>query len=299
MRDYTARDGRRVRTLPLGDPDYPVALLDLRDPPAVLHVLGAGVPPARARAVAIVGSRAASPYGRSMAIAIASDLAAMGYVVVSGLARGIDAAAHTGALEAGGVTHAILPSAVDHVTPAEHEALARRITEQGALVSEVASGGPFGPGAFVKRNRLIAALAGVVVVVEAGQKSGALRTAEVAGCLGRPLLAVPGDVDRPTARGTLALLRAGARPCADAGDVLQAMAVAVAVAGAPAASPDALPPGDGLAAALTESPQPLETLARAAGLQPGDAAAQLLRLEWAGVATAHPGGRWSRRQARA
>ncbi len=225
-----------------------------------------------------------------MADRLARDLAALGIAVVSGLARGIDAAAHEGALAAGGVTIAVLPSSLAQITPPQHAGLARRITERGALVTEVAEGGPFGRGAFVKRNRIIAALAGVTVVVEAGVLSGALRTAEAAQALGRPVLAVPGDVDRPTAQGTLALLRGGVRPCGDAGDVMAALAGAF-----PAPAPtDAV---GRLSAALDGVPRSLDELARAAGIPATQASAMLLRLEWSGVAVSAPGGRWLRRGA--
>ena len=207
-----------VRVLARGESGYPASLLDLPDPPRLLHVRGE-LPPEPARAVAIVGTRTATPYGLRLAARLASDLAARGIRVVSGLARGVDAAAHEGALAAGGRTLAVIPSALDHVTPATHAQLAARIAHAGAVISEVAQGGPFGRGAFVRRNRIIAALAGATVVVEAGEESGALATAAVARELGRALLAVPGDVDRPGAQGTLALLRRGARPCADAADV--------------------------------------------------------------------------------
>ncbi|HTR97249.1 MAG TPA: DNA-processing protein DprA, partial [Candidatus Acidoferrales bacterium] len=202
-----------------GTPEYPAALLDLRDPPANVYVRGAAVP-APGRCVAIVGSRAASPYGSAMATRLARDLAGLGLTIVSGLARGIDAAAHRGALAAGGRTIAVVPSGLDRVTPPSHDPLADEVVRAGTLLSEIASGPPFGRGAFVRRNRLIAALAAVTVVVEASERSGALVTAAVARELGRNLAAVPGDVDRPTVRGVLELLRSGARVCADAGDVL-------------------------------------------------------------------------------
>jgi len=252
--------------------------------------LRGGAVPARERCVAIVGSRAASPYGAELAHRLSADLAALGLAVVSGLARGIDAAAHRGALAGGGRTVAVVPSGLDRVTPAHHAALADEIAERGTLLSELASGAPFGPGAFVRRNRLIAALAGVTVVVEAAEKSGALTTAAWAQALGRTVLASPGDVDRPTARGTLALLRGGARPCGDAGDVLGALR-GLASAGAAPADPAAR-----MAAALDVAPRTLEDLAARAGLGAPAALAELLRLEWAGVALPRAGQRWTARR---
>jgi len=245
--------------------------------------------PAKERCVAIVGSRAASPYGESLAHRLSADLAALGLAVVSGLARGIDAAAHRGALAGGGPTVAVVPSGLDRVTPAHHAALAEGIAERGTLLSEIETGSPFGPGAFVKRNRLIAALSAVTVVVEAAERSGALTTASWAQALGRPVLASPGDVDRPTSRGTLALLRSGAKPCADAGDVMAALRT---LATASAGPPD---PSARLASALDATPRTLDELASRAALEPHAALAELLRLEWAGVARSRPGQRWTAR----
>ncbi len=273
------------RTLAPEDAGYPAGLHALADRPRRLHVRGAALP-APERAVAIVGARAATPYGRDMAERLARDLASGGVTIVSGLARGIDAAAHLGALSAPGHTVAVIPSALDRVTPASHAALAERIAESGAVVSEVDIGGPFGRGAFVKRNRLIAAMAGVTVVVEASAESGALATASVARSLGRTVLAVPGDVDRPGSRGTLALLRAGARPCADAGDVWAALGTIA----------DLDDPDSRLHAQLGASPRGVEELSVACGTEPGETLARLLRMEWSGLATAHPGGRWSERR---
>jgi len=274
------------RQVACGEAGYPDALLDLKDPPRRLYVQGDALPE-RARAVAIVGTRSATSYGLRLASRLAADLAARGLVVVSGLARGVDAAAHEAALEAPGRTLAVIPSALDHVTPATHAGLAARIVQSGALVSEVAEGGPFGRGAFVRRNRIIAALAGATVVVEAGEESGALATAAVARSLGRAVLAVPGDVDRPGAQGTLALLRAGARPCADAADVIAAL---------PAPREGPASPEARLEAALEDTPRDVTALAEASGANVADTLARLLRLQWAGIAVALPGGRWTRRR---
>ena len=266
-------------------PGYPAGLAELRDDPPQLFVRGR-LPAAGTPAVAIVGSRAATPYGRAFATRIARDLAARGVAVVSGLAHGIDAAAHEGALAAAGITLGVLASGVRQVTPAGHELLAERVCERGALVSEQEDGPPFGRGAFVKRNRIVAALADAVVVVEASERSGALSTADVARRLGRPLFAVPGDVDRVMSQGTLALLRGGARVCADAGDVLAVL---------PKPAVDASDPDARLLAALSGSPCTLEVLAAAAGVTAPDALARLLRLQWSGLAVGMPGGRWSTR----
>ena len=274
-----------VRGVSAGAAGYPPALRDLRDAPPRVWLRGADVPEV-ARCIAIVGSRAASPYGRSMATQLARDLAALGFTIVSGLARGIDAAAHRGALEAGGCTVAVVPSGLDQVTPPAHDGLADAIASRGTLLSEIAAGPPFGRGAFVRRNRLIAALSAVTVVVEAAERSGALSTAAAARALGRGVCAVPGDLDRPTARGVLELLRTGARVCGGAADVLAARA---APAGAPQA--DAGPLAR-LTAALTAEPRNAEALAAAAAMPLAETLAGLLRLAWAGLACPVGGQRW-------
>ena len=298
----------RVAVLDFEDPAYPAGLKDLADAPRRVFVRGS-LP--AADAVAIVGSRAATPYGLEFACRLARDLAELGVPVVSGLARGIDAAAHAGALDAGGETVAVLPSGLDTITPAHHAALARRIAARGALLTEIESGGPRFRGQFVERNRLIAALAAATVVVEAAEVSGALSTAAAARNLGRPLLAVPGDVGRPTARGCHALLRAGASVCEHAGDVLRALGSGPegarrrepgrardrAAADRGAARPNAgatAGPEARLLAALSGSAATIDTLAARSGLAVEHVLAALVRLEWAGLATAEPGPRWKR-----
>jgi DNA processing protein len=279
-----AAAGAAERLIRRGDLDYPAALLDLPHPPPELHLRGAL--PTGARAVAIVGSRAATRYGVEFAARLGADLARLGVAIVSGLARGIDAAAHRGALEAGGVTVAVLPGGLDAITPAGHAGLAAQIARRGALLSEWPAEQSANAGLFLRRNRLIAALGAATVVVEAAEKSGALATAAVARRLGRPLLAVPGDVDRVTSRGCNRLLRAGAALCEGVSDVLHLLPEATTAT----ASDEAR-----LAAALGDRPRPLEALALAAGLPVDRALAALLHLEWAGAAVAHPGQRWARR----
>lgn len=277
-----------TRAVAAGEPAYPPALRDLRDAPARVWLRGSDVPPS-GRCVAVVGSRAASPYGAAQAHRLAADLAALGLAVVSGLARGIDSAAHRGALAGGGRTIAVVPSGLDRVTPAHNADLAGEILGRGGtLLAERATGAPFGPGAFVRRNRLIAALAAVTVVVEAAERSGALTTAAFAAALGRTVLAVPGDVDRPTVHGCLALLRSGARPCAGAGDVVAALRAA-------GSADEPAGPAARLAAALDATPRTLDDLAARAALEAPAALAELLRLEWAGVAARRPGQRWMAR----
>lgn len=273
-------------------------LLDLVDPPDFLYVRGRL--PEGARWIAIVGSRAASRYGLVVAARLAEDLAHLDLPIVSGLAHGVDAAAHRAALEAGGHTVAVLPGGVDTVVPAFHRDLARDILARGALASEYASGPPFGPGAFVRRNRLIAALASVVVVVEAASRSGALVTARIAAQIGRPVLAVPGDLDRPTSMGPLDLLRSGARPCGGVADVLAALdpesegerPAHTTKTTSPMTSQ--IGPESALLARLDGTGRTVDELAHAAGLELPAVLDGLLRLEWSGLARALPGGRWRR-----
>jgi DNA processing protein len=219
-----------IRIVGLDEPDYPAALKATYDPPAVLYVRGTVAPKPAVAAVAVVGARAATPTGRAFARSLARDLAAAGAEIVSGLARGIDAEAHRGALEAKGRTVAVLGSALDRVYPPEHEDLARQITERGgALLSEFPLGTGPRPHHFPQRNRVIAGLAQAVVVVEAKERSGALVTARFAGDQGREVLAVPGHPTEPLAAGTNALLRDGAALVRSARDVAEALGLVIAV----------------------------------------------------------------------
>lgn len=195
----TRRNGGRV-VLAI-DADYPPALLSLDPRPAVLHVAGAD-DAFRQRGVALVGTRRASGYGLSCAIDLAEELAAAGVAVVSGLALGIDGAAHRAAVAVGGRSIAVLPSPLDRIYPPRHTGLARTIVETGgALVTELAVGSRVGRPDFARRNRLIAGLAEAVVVVEAPDRSGALLTASAATAIGRELYAVPGQIDAVGSRG--------------------------------------------------------------------------------------------------
>jgi DNA processing protein len=189
----------------------------------------------------VVGSRRPTPYGEAVAERLASDLAAAGAVVVSGLARGIDAAAHRGALDGGGVTVAVLGTGVDVVYPAENSRLAAEILERGgALVSEFADGTPPRRGHFPKRNWTMAALSDLVVVVEAAEGSGALITAEAALALSRDVMAVPGSIFSPLSVGSHQLLRDGAGLVQNARDVLAALGQGQEVLDDPLRPPDRL-----------------------------------------------------------
>jgi DNA processing protein len=228
VRPLTREEGERclatlarchVRAVPIASPAYPERLRRLPDAPALLLVRGTaallGV-----RAVAIVGARAATVYGRAIARRLAFELARAGLAVVSGLARGIDAAAHEGALEAGGATLAFQACGPERVYPQAHRGLAERIAAQGAVLSEFPVGTPPKAGYFPLRNRLISALSEAVVVVEGRERSGSLVTARRAAEQGVDVFAVPGPVDSPTSAGPHALIRDGAKLVRDAADVL-------------------------------------------------------------------------------
>ena len=282
-----ARVGARVLPLPVAG--YPWRFALLREPPPVLAVRGDPSLLSR-RAVAIVGARAATAYGRAVARRLAADLAASGLVVVSGLARGIDAAAHEGALEAGGATVAVLACGPEQVYPPEHRALASRIAESGALVSELPPGTPPRPAHFPLRNRLISGLADALVVVEARVKSGSLHTVRHALDQGIDVLAVPGPVDSPTSAGPNQMLRDGAAPALDASDVLAALAGPPRVA--PIAEPALSPELEALLASLRREPASRDALSRRLRVAPQALAAPLLELELGGRVVQDPDGRW-------
>jgi DNA processing protein len=211
---------RAIHMIPLDDAAYPVMLAAIADPPPMLWVRGI-VAALHGTAVAIVGSRAGSPYGLSVAEQLASDLAGRGVVIVSGLARGVDSAAHRGALAGGGITNGALGCGADIVYPSEHTSLAADVVREGALVSELAPGTPPQAHFFPRRNRIISGLSRAVIVIEAGEKSGSLITARCALEQGRDVLAVPGNVLNGRNKGGHALLRDGAKIVETADDILE------------------------------------------------------------------------------
>lgn len=217
LREECARHG--IRIMLEGEADYPRLLAEIPDPPGVIFLSGRLVA-ADSLSVAIVGTRHATTYGRRQAERLASGLARAGYTVVSGLARGIDAAAHEGALRTDGRTLAVLAGGLLNLYPPEHADLAGRIREQGCLLSESPPLQPPQSGAFPQRNRLISGLCLGVIVVEAAQRSGALITARHASEQGRDVFAVPGRVDQRTSHGCHQLLRDGARLVESVDDVL-------------------------------------------------------------------------------
>lgn len=206
------------RILAADDALWPVALQHLWDPPLVLYADGAATP--SERAVAIIGSRHCTPYGAGLARNLARDLAKLGWWIVSGLARGIDMAAHEGALEADGLTAAVLGHGLDLTYPPEALKLRRRMTERGCLLSEFPLGRPADRQSFPQRNRIVAGLVQAVIVVETDVDGGSMITARFAGDLGKTLCALPGRVDSPTSRGCHALIRDGAVLVSSLDDIL-------------------------------------------------------------------------------
>lgn len=219
----------QVKIVPLGGPDYPRALEEIADPPGVLFVRGT-LESRDALSIALVGSRHATRYGLMMAERLAGSLARAGLTVISGLARGIDGAAHRGALQAGGRTIAVLGSGVLNIYPPEHVELAGQVMAQGAVLGEAPVRSPPLSGSFPQRNRLISGMSLGVVIIEAALQSGALITARHAMEQGREVFAVPGPVDSRMSRGCHRLIRDGAKLVETADDVLEELGPLVAAA---------------------------------------------------------------------
>ena len=300
--EQPAAEGRR-RILTLADADYPSALLNIEDPPLMLYLigeLGERWPPA----IALVGSRNPTPQGLANARNFAQCFARAGLTVVSGLALGVDGAAHEGALEGAGAgqlsTIAVVGTGLDRVYPRRHLNLAHRIAATGLLVSEYPVGTPPLPANFPKRNRLIAALSQGTVVVEAALRSGSLITARQAAEQGKDVFAIPGSIHSPQSRGCHALLKQGAKLVETAEDVLEefptdprhgrSAASAEVAAGATAAAPAE----DSLLAALGFDPVSLDALVARTGMAPSHLQAKLLDLELRGDLARLPGGLFQR-----
>ena len=257
--------------------DLPPLLRSIHDPPAGLFIRGTASPEMLERpAVAIVGARACSGYGASVARSLARELAAAGLVVVSGLARGVDGETHRGALDAGGTTVAVLGCGIDRDYPAAHADLARRIAETGLIVSEYAPGVEPAPWRFPARNRIVAGLAAATVVVEARERSGALITADLALEEGREVFAVPGEITSALSAGTNGLLKLGASPLTSAADVLSAFGI------------EAEPPKE-RSPLLELLPATADELVRATGLDASEIARELVELELAGRVIVYEG----------
>ncbi len=292
----TATDAAARHILVLGDPRYPEALLQTADPPTLLYTKGRAELLA-ADSIAIVGSRNPTAQGLENARAFAAYLSRAGLVIVSGLALGIDGAAHEGALEgassegAEGGTIAVVGTGLDRVYPARHRALAHRIAAAGLIVSEFSIGTPSLPENFPIRNRIIAGLARGTLVVEAALQSGSLITARLALEAGREVFAIPGSIHSPQARGCNALLKQGAKLVDSAADILEEFAAArprTGTAPAPAMS-DAAAKEDPLLAALGFDPIGLDALVARTGQGAAELATRLLDLELEGRVARLPG----------
>lgn len=298
-----------IRLVAYGGPGYPASLHHLHAPPPVLYLTGPGELPT-GRAVAVVGTRSSTSYGRRVTRDLSAGLALAGCTVVSGMARGIDGAAHRAALDAGGATVGVLGTGLDHAYPRVNRSLYARMREDGLLASEFPPAEPARKVYFPRRNRIIAALAQAVVVVQAGAKSGALITEREATALGREIFAVPGPVGPAASVGVHALLRDGAAPATCAEDVLRVMGwIDGGEAGddpgvrqvGPGPSRHRLAgllgrdagAGAALCAALVEGPRDADDLAREAGLDAPAAAGLLGRLELEGIVRGLPGGRFA------
>lgn len=317
----------------LDDPAYPPALLTMPDPPPLLYIKGR-LDLLHTRAVALVGSRSATPQGMEDAERFARTFAAAGVTVVSGLAQGIDGAAHRGALEGAGSTVAVIGTGADLVYPAAHHALARQIAMQGAILSEWPLGTPARAANFPQRNRLIAGLVSGVLIVEAAMRSGSLITARLANEMGRDIFALPGSIHAPLSRGCHRMIKQGAKLVETPDEVLEELGFVIttpvrastrrdraATQAACSAAPDSAataraqseestltvaparasdmtacrdPDAQRLLAALGYAPTPLEILATRTEMDYALLQTTLLQLELAGEVSALPGGRYTR-----
>ena len=281
-----------IDAVPWFDGRYPPLLACIPDPPPTLWVKG--TPDVLTRpAVAIVGSRAATPYALQVARRLAAELAERGMVVVSGLARGVDSSAHAGCLAAGGETIAVLGSGIDRIYPAEHRDLGRQISSKGLLVSELAPGSAPLPGNFPLRNRIISGISLATVVVEASESSGSLITAACALRQGRDVMAVPGSVLSGRNKGSHSLLKDGAKVVETADDILVELGWGLSAAGASSkrdkASKDPL-----LAKMQPGESYGFDQLVELSGIPPAKLLPRLMELELLGEVGTAPGGRFIR-----
>jgi DNA processing protein len=274
---------KNIQVLTWVDEAYPQRLKEIEQPPPVLYLRGELLPDDN-WAVAIVGTRRVTSYGRQVTEEIASFLAAHGITVVSGMARGVDAIAHNAALKAGGRTLAVLGSGVDKIYPPENRALAEQIFSQGGVLSDYAPGTPPESLNFPPRNRIISGLSMAVVVIEAGETSGALITAEFAAEQGREVFAVPGNIFAPQSKGTNKLIQQGALPLLSASDIMQALNLTRI--GQQKAARKALPADEVEAKLLTtlgEEPMHVDELRNQTGLPVEKVSATLVMMELKGM----------------
>jgi DNA processing protein len=286
---WAATPGHRIVTL--GDADYPPALLTIPDPPTLLYLRGDPALAGRA-GIAIVGSRNATAAGIRTAESFGQALAEQGLTVTSGLALGIDAAAHRGALSGHGATVAVIGTGIDRIYPARNKELALAIAERGAIVSEFPLGTPALAANFPRRNRIIAGLSRGVLVVEAALQSGSLITARLAAEQGREVFAIPGSIHSPVARGCHRLIREGAKLVETAHDILEELHLDGTPAPTLATSRDGTE--SPLLAALGHDPCSLDDLAERTGLPADRLLPELLDLELTGRIAPLPGGLYQR-----
>lgn len=269
------------------DARFPKRLKAIFDPPPALYLRGSGdAELLDRRAVAVIGARSCSPYGAQVARMLGRELAAVGLVVVSGLARGIDGEAHRGALEAGGLTVGVLGCGIDRDYPAVNASLSRRMEGDGLVISEYEPGVEPAPWRFPARNRIIAGLSEGVVVVEARERSGALITADFALEEGREVFSVPGEITSALSMGTNALLKLGATPLTAVGDVLDALGIDRAKA---REDPDVSEAAQRVLKLVRDGPATPDELTSRASLDAGAVGVALTELELAGLVSAADG----------
>jgi DNA processing protein len=283
-----------IKIICLGQAAYPDQLANIYSPPPVIYLKGK-LEYLDRPAIAIVGSRTPTAYGKSMAAKIASDLAARGLVIISGLAWGIDAQAHIAALEIGGATGAVFGCGIDIIYPANHRDLADKILEHGYWISEFPFGTQPDKFNFPRRNRIISGLAQAVVVVEAAAKSGALVTANLAVDQGRDVFAVPGQADNPKSDGTINLIKQGALVATSADDILESLGWDISAHKAKTelkeqpVKIDLEPDEQRVCDLIGKGPLHFDELARTLSLSSPKLSAMLLKLELAGLITRRPG----------
>ncbi len=288
------RAGEDRHVLAIGDASYPPLLLQTADPPLLLYVQGR-VDVLTAPAIAIVGSRNPTPQGADNARSFAKFLSDAGQVVVSGLAAGIDGAAHEGAMAGRAGTIAVVGTGLDRVYPARHRELAHRIARSGAMISEFAPGMPPLPENFPQRNRIIAGMTRGTLVVEAALQSGSLITARLATEAGRDVFAVPGSIHAPQSRGCHALIKQGAKLVESGADILEELQPGSRTATPAAATLFDEPLPDPVLDALGHDPVTLDAIGARTGWSAAELAARLLDLELEGRVARLPGGLYQRR----
>ena len=284
---WATQPGHAVLTL--ADSRYPKLLLEIPDPPVLLYVSG-NAKLLSSPALAVVGSRNATPQGLKNAQSFSRAFSDAGFAIVSGLALGVDSAAHAGGLEGRNSTIAVLGTGIDTVYPKRNEPLAEQISLRGALVSEFPLGASPVPGNFPRRNRLISGLARGCLVVEAALDSGSLITARLAAEQGREVFAIPGSIHSPLSKGCHALIKQGAKLVETAQDVLEELGFG----GIPASRPAELGAGPALLDKMGFDPCDIDTLIARSGLTPEAVTAALLELELEGRIAGLPGGLYQR-----